>query len=70
MKITNTYKGYTGAELLAMTHDDNPMVDVDGTILQVLPGTLPFVNRWEISSVDDATHVSVKSRFDTVIVRI
>ena len=72
MRIINKFKGLTGTELLTFVSDQDSIVNVRGEMMSVITLTLPFCNQAEIASIDEATHVSVQTRFmsNTTLVRV
>lgn len=72
MKIVNAYNGKSGAELLTYVGNNDSIVNVDGTMLQLIPCTLPFANQAQISTNDEADFISIRNRFSSraVLVRI
>jgi len=63
MKTVKTFKGLTGANLLDLVKDDGVAVNINGENAILTPCTLPFSNRGEISTIEEATHVAVRTRF-------
>jgi hypothetical protein len=63
MEIVNKFKGLTGAQLLELKVNDDLTADIGGERINIVPRTMPFANQAEISSYDEATHVTVQSRF-------
>lgn len=63
MQIVNNFKGLTGSELLTHVSDADSIVDLNGEMTSIIPRTLPFANQAEISTIDEATHVGVRTRF-------
>ncbi len=65
--------GLSGRQLLAYVGDKTDIVCLPGHLdtVSLIPCTLPFANQAEISTIEDATFIAVKSRFgDSVLVRI
>ena len=63
MKIVNTYANLTGKQLLDLVTDDGSAVEINGNMVLLTPRTLPFCNQAEISSIDDADYVAVRTRW-------
>lgn len=63
MRILNTWCGLSGLNLLGRVSETGDAVDVNGQLLMLVPRTLPFSNRAEISTADEATFVGVRSAY-------
>jgi len=72
MQIANKFKGLKGLELLGLVNNANPVVDIAGEPVNLVPCTLPFANCAEISKKEDATYVACKTRFMSrdILVRV
>jgi len=72
MQITNLFKGYTGKELLGLVDWNGEATLIGDEMTQLIPCTMPFANQAEISTIDEATHVSCQTRFmdRSILVRI
>lgn len=72
MRTQKTFKGLTGKELLTLKINDDFMAEINGAMVEIVPRTLPFSNQAEISSYEDATHVTVQTRFmdSSILVKI
>lgn len=64
MKILKSYLGFTGKELLDMSSDIGDSVSVGDKRAIIIPMTMPFANRGEIATKDEATHVCVRAQYD------
>jgi len=70
MEIQKKYKGLSGQTLLGMVTVDGSAVEIDGEGAILIPCTLPFANRGEISSIDGAEYVAIQTRFVDIMVKV
>jgi len=63
MKINKTFGEMTGVELIKLVNSNAKPVLLNGENTIILPYTIPFSNQAQISTVEEATHVTCQTRW-------